>query len=185
VFGPACNFFRAEKLGAKLRKLFFSFAGRLGRLGFLLRGMALGITTGVLLVVGFTLFLHGALWWLGILITVIALVALVVGYTLLVVRRLHDVNFSGYHAIWVVPIGLFGTLLPAVLTSEGVDTSRFDDAIYTVVAVVGATLLLWPGSKGENRALATGQIEKGGGFPEASRSEAGTEIERIRPRSAP
>jgi uncharacterized membrane protein YhaH (DUF805 family) len=150
VFGPACNFF-AEKLGAELRKLFFSFAGRLGRRGFLLRGMALGIAAGVLLVVGFTLFLHGALWWLGILITIVALATLVVGYTSLIVRRLHDVNFSGWHAIWIVPIEVLGTFVPAVLASEGVDTSRFDDAIYTVVAVIGATLLLWPGSKGENR----------------------------------
>jgi hypothetical protein len=32
-----------------------------------------------------------------------------------------------------------------------VDTSRFDDAIYTVIAVIGAALLLWPGTKGKNR----------------------------------
>jgi uncharacterized membrane protein YhaH (DUF805 family) len=133
-----------------LRNLFFSFAGRLGRLGFLLRGMALGITAGVLLVFGFTLFLGGAPW-LGLLIATIAFVALVVGYASLVVRRLHDMNFSGYHAFWIVPVELFGTLVPAALTSEGVDTSRFDDAMFTLVAVIGATLLLWPGSRGENR----------------------------------
>jgi uncharacterized membrane protein YhaH (DUF805 family) len=134
-----------------LRNLLFSFAGRLGRLGFLLRGMALGITAGVLLTVGFTLFLHGALWWLGLLIAIIALAALVAGYASLVVRRLHDMNFSGYHAIWVVPLQLFGVAVPAALASEGVDTSRFDDAVFTLVAVIGAALLLWPGSKGENR----------------------------------
>ena len=131
--------------------LFFSFAGRLGRLGFLFRGMALGITAGVLLVVGFTLFLRDALWWLGLLIAMIALAALLVGYTSLVVRRLHDMNFSGYHAIWVAPVQLFGVLVPAALTSEGVDTSRFDEAVFTLVAVISAALLLWPGTKGENR----------------------------------
>jgi hypothetical protein len=68
-----------------LRNLFFSFTGRLGRLGFLLRGMALGNTAGVLLIVGFTLFVHGALWWLGLVIAVIALAVLVVGYASLVV----------------------------------------------------------------------------------------------------
>jgi uncharacterized membrane protein YhaH (DUF805 family) len=113
--------------------------------------MALGITTGVLLTVDFTLFLHGALWWLGLLIAIIALAALVVGYASLVVRRLHDANLSGYHAFWIVPVELFGVLVPAALTSEGVDTSRFDDTIFTVVAVIGAVLLLWPGSKEENR----------------------------------
>jgi uncharacterized membrane protein YhaH (DUF805 family) len=134
-----------------LRKLFFSFAGRLGRLGFLLRSMALGITAAVLLIVGFTLFVHSALWWLGIIIAVIALAALVVGNASLIVRRLHDVNFSGWHAIWIVPIVVLGTFVPAVLAGEGIDTSGFDDKIFTVVAVIGATLLLWPGSKGENR----------------------------------
>ena len=83
-----------------MRNLFFSFTGRLGRLGFLLRGMALGITAGVLLIVGFTLFVHGALWWLGLVIAVIALAVPVIGYASLVVRWLHDMNFSGYHAIW-------------------------------------------------------------------------------------
>lgn len=134
-----------------MRNLFFSFTGRLGRLGFLFRGIGLGIITGALLVVGFTLFLHGALWWLGLLIAIVALAALVVGYASLLARRLHDANLSGYHAIWVAPVQLFGVLVPAALTSEGVDTSRFDDAIFTVVAVIGATLLLWPGTKGENR----------------------------------
>jgi uncharacterized membrane protein YhaH (DUF805 family) len=137
--------------GAKLHNLFFSFAGRLGRLGFLFRGMALGITTSVLLVVGFTLFVHGALWWLGLLILIIALAALLVGYASLLARRLHDMNFSGYHAIWVVPVEILGVLVPAAMTSEGVDTSRFDDALFTVIAVIGAFLLLWPGTKGENR----------------------------------
>lgn len=93
-----------------------------GATGFLLRGMALGITTGVLFVVGFTLFLHGALWWLGLLITIIAVATLLVCYASLVVRRLHDMNFSGYHAIWVVPVEIFGVLVPAALTSEGVDS---------------------------------------------------------------
>ena len=134
-----------------MRNLFFSFAGRLGRLGFLFRGMALGITTGVLLVVGFTLFVHGALWWLGLLIAIVALAALVVGYASLLARRLHDTNLSAYHAIWVAPVQLFGVLVPAAMTSEGVDTSRFDDALFTVIAVIGAFLLLWPGTKGENR----------------------------------
>ncbi|MGN6750816.1 MAG: DUF805 domain-containing protein [Xanthobacteraceae bacterium] len=102
-----------------MHNLFFSFTGRLGRLGFLVRGMGLGIVTGALLVIGFTLFLHGALWWLGLLIGIIALAALVVGYASLVVRRLHDVNFPGYHALWIVPVNSLGLLVPAALTSEG------------------------------------------------------------------
>ena len=137
--------------GIKLFNLFFSFTGRLGRLGFILRGMALGIVAGTLFAVGASLFLQGKLWWLGLLIGTVAVAVLIVGYTSLVVRRLHDMNFSGYHAIWVAPVQLLGVLVPAALTSAGIDTSRYDDAIFTLVAVIGACLLLWPGTKGENR----------------------------------
>lgn len=137
-------------MGDNLLNKFFSFSGRLGRLSFLLRGMALGIATGVLFVVGASLFL-GALWWLGLLVAIAALAVLAVGFGSLVARRLHDANFSGYHAIWLAPIELLGVLVPAALASEGVDTSRFDDSIFTVIAVIGAALLLWPGTKGENR----------------------------------
>ena len=112
--------------------------------------MALGIVSGVLFVVGASLFL-GSVWWLGIPIATVALTVLAVGYASLVVRRLHDMNFSSYHAIWVVPLQLLGAFVPAALTSDGVDTSRYDDATFTLVAVIGAVLLLWPGSKGENR----------------------------------
>lgn len=143
---------RLQKLrGINLLNIFFSFSGRLGRLGFILRGASLGITIGVFFVLGASLFLHGALWWLGLLIGVLALGILVVGYASLVVRRLHDMNFSGYHAIWMVPVQLFGVLVPAALASEGVDVSRIEDPLLWFVAVIGAWLLLWPGTKKENR----------------------------------
>jgi uncharacterized membrane protein YhaH (DUF805 family) len=140
--------------GGKLSNLFFSFAGRLGRLGFLLRGMALGITTGVLLAVGFTLFLYGALWWLGLPIAVIAFAALVVGYASLVVRRLHDMNFSGYHAIWVVSVQLVCMLVLPVLIGADVDISgisAIDPAFNLVTVAIGTWLLLSSGTKEENR----------------------------------
>jgi hypothetical protein len=66
---PACNFCGRfyEAAGIKLFNLFFSFTGRLGRRGFLLRGMALGIIAGAVFVAGASLFLQGKLWWLGLL----------------------------------------------------------------------------------------------------------------------
>jgi uncharacterized membrane protein YhaH (DUF805 family) len=137
--------------GIKLLNQFFSFGGRLGRLGFLLRGMAFGIAVGVLFVAGASLFLYGALWWLGLLIGLLALLALIFGYASLAVRRLHDVDFSGYHAFWIGPVQLFGVLVPAALSSEGVDVSRIEDPLLWLVAVLSACLLLWPGTKGENR----------------------------------
>jgi uncharacterized membrane protein YhaH (DUF805 family) len=134
-----------------MNKMFFTFEGRIGRLSYLLRGMGLGIATGSLSFIGFTLFLHGVLWWLGILISIAALAALVASLASLVVRRLHDMNFSGYHAIWVAPLQFFGVLVPPLLASEGVDVSGFESAIDLVIAVIGACLLLWPGTKQENR----------------------------------
>jgi uncharacterized membrane protein YhaH (DUF805 family) len=93
-----------------LFNLFFSFTGRLGRRGFLLRGMALGIIAGAVFVAGASLFLQGKLWWLGLLSGILAVAALVLGYASLLARRLHDMNFSGYHAIWLAPVQLFGVL---------------------------------------------------------------------------
>jgi uncharacterized membrane protein YhaH (DUF805 family) len=132
-------------------KKFFAFAGRIGRLSYLLRGMGLGIVTSLLFALGFTLFLHGVLWWLGILVSIAALAALVVGFASLVARRLHDFNWSGYHAIWVVPALFAGVFVPAALASDGVDISGFDQMIYLLVAAIGASLLLVPGTKEENR----------------------------------
>jgi hypothetical protein len=42
-------------------------------------------------------------------------------------------------------------LVPPALTSDGVDISGFDQAIYLLVATIGACLLLVPGTKEENR----------------------------------
>jgi uncharacterized membrane protein YhaH (DUF805 family) len=147
---PFCEC-RYENAGGPMNKMFFTFEGRIGRLSYLLRGMGLGIATGSLLVVGFTLFLHGVLWWLGILIFVAALAALFASLASLVARRLHDMNFSGYHAIWVVPVLFFGALVPPLLGSEGVDVSGSEPAIDLVIAVISACLFLWPGTKEENR----------------------------------
>lgn len=135
-------------------KKFFAFAGRIGRLSYLLRGMGLGIATGALLVAGATLFFYGGLWWLGIPIFVAALAALVVGYASLVARRLHDMDFSGYHAIWVVSVQLVCVfVLPALIGAE-VDIPAISgiDPIFNLATVaIGTGLLLWPGTKEENR----------------------------------
>jgi uncharacterized membrane protein YhaH (DUF805 family) len=133
-----------------LSKMFFSFTGRLGRLAFLLRGMALGITPGLLMVFGLALVLHGALWWLGFLIGLIALAGLIMSGASLVVRRLHDLNLSGRHAIWAVPLQ-YAVLLPAALASQGVDIWGIDLTSNFFAAVTGAWLLFWPGAKTKNR----------------------------------
>lgn len=135
-------------------KMFFTFAGRLGRLSYLLRGMGLGIATGMLLVVGATLFFYGGLWWLGIPIFVAALAALVAGYASLVARRLHDMNFSGCHAIWGVSVQVVCVLVLPALIGADVDIpviSGVDPAFNFVTVAAGTWLLLWPGTKEENR----------------------------------
>ena len=86
-------------------------------------------------------------------IFVAALAALVAGYASLVARRLHDMNFSGYHAIWVVSVQLVCVLvLPALIGDVDIPViSGVDPAFNLVTVAAGTWLLLWPGTKEENR----------------------------------
>ena len=89
-------------------------------------------------------FVHGgALWWVGILIVAAALALLVAGTLSLVVRRLHDLGFSGYHAIWVGAAEFAWAPLtyapPKVMLAS------------LPLAAICAWVAFWPGSKGLNR----------------------------------
>lgn len=121
----ACNFcgrFYKSCGGTELRNLFFSFRGRLGRLGSSSAAWLLESQPEYFLSSASRCSCTVRWWWLGLLITIIPVATLLVCYASLVVRRLHEMNFSGYHAIWVVPVEIFGVLVPAALTSEGVDS---------------------------------------------------------------
>jgi uncharacterized membrane protein YhaH (DUF805 family) len=82
---------------------YFSFHGRLARLPFFIRGIYLVIAAVVLFFVSVALFANGGRlwWWLGLIEVIVCLSVLGVGSVSLIVRRLHDLGFSGYHVIWV------------------------------------------------------------------------------------
>ena len=87
---------------AKFVERYLSFEGRLARLPFFARSIYLGVVAAALSMVSIPLFSQGgAWWWIGILDVIAALALLGVGAASLIVRRLHDLGFSGYHAIWV------------------------------------------------------------------------------------
>ena len=100
---------------------YFSFHGALARLPFFVRNIHLGLAASVLVVLSVPLFGAGnaLLWWAGVAVVTFTLVALIYGALSMIVRRLHDIGLSGYHAIWVAGAELGWTALsygpPAVV----------------------------------------------------------------------
>jgi uncharacterized membrane protein YhaH (DUF805 family) len=85
----------------------------------------------------------GPWWWLGILIVAAALVLIAVGSLSLMIRRLHDLGLSGYHAIWVSVVQAIWAPLsygPPEVMLAGLP-----------LAAVGLWLLFWPGDRGPNQ----------------------------------
>jgi uncharacterized membrane protein YhaH (DUF805 family) len=53
----------------------------------------------------------GALWWAGLAVVIVSTALLAVSTVSVIVRRLHDLGLSGYHAISVAATALGGALL--------------------------------------------------------------------------
>jgi uncharacterized membrane protein YhaH (DUF805 family) len=124
---------------------FFSFDGRLARLPFFLRGIQVGISAVVIFFLSLPLFMNGgrALWWAGILVVALAGAVIIIATVSLTVRRLHDLNLSGYHAIWVVA---------ADAASEVLSYGSTKAMLFGLpLAAIGLWLMFWPGSKQANR----------------------------------
>jgi len=124
---------------------YFAYHGRLARLPFFVRSFALGIATAALfIVVGVPLFANGGVWWwLGILTVIASLCLLGVGAVSLMVRRLHDLGLSGYHAIWVAAAQGIWTFLanaPPKVMLLGLP-----------LAAICFWVTFWPGNKEANR----------------------------------
>jgi len=124
---------------------YFSFHGRLARLPFFIRGIYLVIAAVVLFFVSVALFSNGGRiwWWLGLIEVIVCLSVLGVGSVSLIVRRLHDLGFSGYHVIWVGAAELGSTVLsygPPVLM-----------LLALPLAAVDLWLTFWPGMASANR----------------------------------
>src|SRR4051794_24171353 len=88
----------------RLRESYFSFEGRLGRVAFFTRSIYLSIAVTVLGISCVPLFSNGhdLLWWIALTILICIGAGWLFSVASLTVRRLHDMQLSGYHAIWVV-----------------------------------------------------------------------------------
>jgi uncharacterized membrane protein YhaH (DUF805 family) len=127
-----------------LLQRYLSFDGRLARLPFFIRGVYLSIAVIVVFVVAIPLFAAGGIWWwLGMLAVVAALVLEGVGEASLIVRRLHDLGLSGYHAIWVGAAEAGWLVL-----SYGPPRVIF---LGLPLAAICLWLLFWPGNRDANR----------------------------------
>jgi uncharacterized membrane protein YhaH (DUF805 family) len=127
-----------------LLQRYLSFDGRLARLPFFIRGVYLSIAVIVMFLPAIPLFAAGGMWWwLGMLDTVAAVTLLGVGEASLMVRRLHDLGLSGYHAIWVgaAEAGWF-------VLSYGPPRVMF---LALPLAAICLWLLFWPGTGKANR----------------------------------
>jgi uncharacterized membrane protein YhaH (DUF805 family) len=84
-----------------------------------------------------------ALWWAGILVVALAGAVIVIASIALTVRRLHDLNLSGYHAIWVVA---------ADAASEVLSYGSTKAILFGLpLAAIGLWLMFSPGGKQTNR----------------------------------
>jgi uncharacterized membrane protein YhaH (DUF805 family) len=129
---------------ARVIERYLSFEGRLARLQYFARSVFLGVVMVALGMTSIPLFAQGGpWWWIGIFDLIAVLALLVVGAVSLMVRRLHDLGLSGYHAIWVGAAGAGWEVLsygPPIFVLAGLP-----------LAAVGAWLLFWPGNRGTNR----------------------------------
>ena len=119
---------------------YFSPYRRLPRLPYFTRGIQIAILITLLSLSSIWLFTSGSnlLWWTGLLLVAVCGVILAAGTVSLVVRRLHDLGFSGYHAIWIVPL----LAIPAA----------YSETYFTIPLIaLSAWLTFWPGQKTPNR----------------------------------
>lgn len=127
---------------------FFSFSGRLNRLAYFLRYL---VSLAIFLVVLFVCaFLIAALGPLGMIfsipIIVVCVVFIVVSISL-TVRRLHDMNFSGWWYLVILGLGLISGGVEGV---QG-NPSAISMIINLISLVISLVILFYPGTKGPNR----------------------------------
>jgi uncharacterized membrane protein YhaH (DUF805 family) len=124
-----------------LAQILFGFDGRLARLAYFRYQLMGGSFAALALVPAYLLLL--AFVPLGIAAFAAVGAAVIWMSAAIVVKRLHDIGLSGWHAVWVLVLGLgsFGT-------------SRVNVAIGTLLFVVSALVGLWllfmPGERDDN-----------------------------------
>ena len=132
----------------------FSWAGRLGRLAYFGYSLLLGVILGVLGLV-LLLPLRNAEDGEGVAIAIVVVLAFmgILGGFCLAAKRLHDLDMSAWHYLWIIfaPAlfnGLGAGLLQAGMKFPGLMSTIFGSMISLLMALF---LLFWPGTDGANR----------------------------------
>jgi uncharacterized membrane protein YhaH (DUF805 family) len=128
-----------------LLERYFSFRGRLARLPFFIRTLYLNIAASLMLAASAPLLWSGGRigWWAGLCGAAASLAVLAAGLVSLIVRRLHDLGFAGYHLIWAFAAEIAWTALSA-------SGPRFVLDALPLLAI-DLWLTFWPGNAGANR----------------------------------
>jgi uncharacterized membrane protein YhaH (DUF805 family) len=125
---------------------YFSFQGRLARLPYFIRGIQLGVAATLVFLLSIPAFSNGngVLWWLGLVLVVVASAIYLGGFASLIVRRLHDLGLPGYHAIWVA--------IALVISNIASYSQSYSVVLLNLPFIaVGLWILFWPGQRGPNR----------------------------------
>jgi uncharacterized membrane protein YhaH (DUF805 family) len=125
---------------------YFAFQGRLGRLPYFLRSFQVGIAAAIVFILSTAAFINGnaILWWVGLAVVVVAGAIYFGGVASLLVRRLHDLGLSGYHAIWIA--------IASVLSNAATYSHNLSVILLNLPFIaVGLWILFWPGQRGPNR----------------------------------
>ncbi len=129
--------------------MIFKTTGRLNRLRYLKRCLAVAAVEAIILSTVFILFSNdwGELSTFG---SIVALILLIIGqapYYCLNVRRLHDLDKDETLAYVFVALGIIG----AFSSADIFEMSFFEKVAYVVEVIFGVYLLFFPGTHGENK----------------------------------
>jgi uncharacterized membrane protein YhaH (DUF805 family) len=124
----------------KFIKSLWGFSGRLGRRAFLLRFLAIFVLFRLLLL-GVLNFIAHSFINVAHIVFVILFSSFLVLLTGLVIRRLHDFNFSG---LWLFPL-LMLLFLSALFSIHSVELFLYNLLFYLII------LVAVPGAKGANK----------------------------------
>jgi uncharacterized membrane protein YhaH (DUF805 family) len=132
----------------------FSWSGRLGRLAYFGYSLLLSVILSVLGLI-LLLPLRNAPDAMGITITINVILVLmaVFGQFCLAAKRLHDLDMSAWHYVWIIfaPalfIGVGAGMSQAGMTFPGLVTMLLGALISLLIALF---LMFWPGTDGTNQ----------------------------------
>lgn len=121
----------------------FEFAGRIGRLGYLVYTILNCLAAAVIIVPGLLLARPGLTLLPGILLIVAAAFSVLWVNLALTAKRLHDTGHSGAHTVWIAVVGV-------VAAVSAFSTPLLAIGLAAVLLLVFLWLVCTPGEAGRN-----------------------------------